>query len=481
MKNIFYKYSLLALSAGVLLTSCDPEIDAPSKSSGTADFTSYLAVGNSLSAGYADGGLYLEGQLSSPSALLAQQFQAVGGGDFKQPLFSEAQKNGSGYLKLTGFTAQGSPITQNVTTELAVRGLNEKGSPLYTKYTGNVNNVAVPGIRVADVKTQGYGSTQGNAFFERLTDNPGMTYLQYVQAQAQASNYTFFSLWIAENDVLGYATSGGAFSGGMLNSDTRTITPLAKFDENFTALLNALDTNGKEGILVTVPDVTTIPFFTAVGPSVKKALTDANAPGFVALTGSGSTRVQVGTTQINAAQNGVYFPLTSSSYIPLLGQKTGKYWRDLAKQVSTSKDPLVIRGTLTALLANYQIDTTQMFGFSAGNPIPSALLLDVAEQTTVKSAITSFNDIIKAQATARGLALWDANAYFSQIQTGFGKNGVAYSPAYITGNLFSLDGVHLTPRGYAVATNEMIQVINAKYNSNVPLIDETQYRAVLLP
>ncbi|MHA6249495.1 SGNH/GDSL hydrolase family protein [Pontibacter sp. CAU 1760] len=481
MKNIFYKYSLLALSAGMLLTSCDPEIDAPASTAGEADFSSYLAVGNSLSAGYSDGGLYLEGQVASPPALLAKQFEAVGGGEFKQPLFTEAQKNGSGYLKLTGFTAQGSPITQNVTTELAIRGVNEKGAPLYTKFTDNINNLAIPGIRTADVKTQGYGSTQGNAFFERLTNNPGQTYLQYVQAQAQAADYTFFSIWMAENDVLGYATSGGAFSGGMLNADIRTITPLAKFDENYSALVSMLATEGKEGILVTIPDVTAIPFFTAVGPSVKGALTSAGAPGFVALTGSGSTRVQVATAQINAPQNGVYFTLTSSSYIPLLGQKTGKYWRDLAAQVSPSKDPLVVRGTLAAILANYQIDTTAMFGFTAGNPIPSALLLDVAEQTTVKSAITSFNDIIRAQATARGLALWDANAYFNNIQTGFGKNGVAYSPAYITGNLFSLDGVHLTPRGYAVATNEMIMAINAKYNSNVPLLDETQYRAVLLP
>jgi hypothetical protein len=58
---------------------------------------------------------------------------------------------------------------------------------------------------------------------------------------------------------------------------------------------------------------------------------------------------------------------------------------------------------------------------------------------------------------------------------------VAYSPAFITGNLFSLDGVHPTPRGYAIIANEMIKAINGKYQARIPTVDVTQYRAVLFP
>ncbi|GAB3202889.1 hypothetical protein ABID22_001123 [Pontibacter aydingkolensis] len=480
MKKFFYKSSVLALTAGILLTSCDPEIDAPDPSSGEADFTSYLAVGNSLSAGFADGGLYRESQLSSLPAILADQFEEVGGGEFVQPLFSEAQANGSGYLKLVGFTPQGTPITETVTTNLAIRGLTSKNTPLYTKFTNNINNLAIPGIRVADIKTAGYGSTQGNPYFERLTDNPGLTYLQYVQAQAQAANHTFFSLWIAENDVLAYATSGGAFSGGMLNSDAQRITPVNTFTANYTELVDALTAGGKEGVLATVPDVTAVPFFTTVGGSVKQLLAANKIPAVVALTESGNSRIVITPSQINV-EGGVYFPLTASAYAPLLGTPTGRYWRLLARQVSSSPDPVTVNATLTAILANYQIDTTQMFGLSQGNPLPSALVLDAAEQVNIKNATTAFNDIIKAQATAKGLALWDAYGYFNSIKNGFVRNSVTYSPSYITGNLFSLDGIHLTPRGSAIAANEIIKAINSKYNSTVPQVDETQYRAVLLP
>lgn len=475
MKKFFYKSSALALLAGVLLTSCDAEIDTPSSSAGQADFTSYIAVGNSLSAGYADGGLSRAGQMASVPAILAEQFKAVGGGEFTQPLFSEDQSNGSGYLRLAGFTPLGTPITAPVTDKLAVRGLNEKGTPLYTKYTENVNNVSVPGIRMADVQTAGYA--QANPFFERLINNANQTYLQYVQAQAEAANHTFFSVWMAENDILGYATSGGAFE----SQPGRGITPVNDFDQNFTALLNVLTADDQKGVLATIPDVTSIPFFTTVGPSIKQVLTANNIPGLRIITGSGRTRTSIGTAQINAAQQGVYLPLTAAAYAPLIGQPTGKYWRDLAAQASTSKDPVVIKLTLAGLLLNYGIDTTAMFGLSEGNPLPSALVLDAAERQTIKSATDTFNGIIKAQAEARGLALFDANAYFNSILGGFAANGVNYSPAYITGNLFSLDGVHPTPRGYAIVSNEMIKAINAKYNANVPQVDVTQYNTVLFP
>lgn len=477
MKNLFYKTGALALFAGVLLTSCDPDIDTPSSSAGTADFTSYVAVGNSLSAGYADNGLTLPGQQASLPAILASQFQKAGGGAFEQPLFPEDKPNGSGYLRLAGFTPQGQPITQPVTTDLAVRGQNEKGAPLYTKYTENVNNLAIPGIKTADIKTPGYGSTQGNAYFERLADNPAQTYLQYVQAQAEAANHTFFSVWIAENDVLGYATSGGAFE-----TDPRyKITPVADFDANFKELLDVLTADKQKGVLITVPDVTSVPFFTTLGPSIKQVLATNNIPGMVAITGSGRDRTQFAAAQIGAAENGIYFPLTASSYAPLIGQPTGKYWRELAKQLSPSQDPLVVRLTLAGVLANYGIDTTAMFGLSAGNPLPSALVLDPVEQAKIKTATEGYNQIIKAQATARDLAFFDANAYFKSIQGGFAANNVGYSPAFITGNLFSLDGIHPTPRGYAVVANEVIDAINAKYNANIPKADITQYDAVLFP
>jgi hypothetical protein len=59
--------------------------------------------------------------------------------------------------------------------------------------------------------------------------------------------------------------------------------------------------------------------------------------------------------------------------------------------------------------------------------------------------------------------------------------GVGINSAFITGGAFSLDGIHLTPRGNAVIANVFIDAINAKYASTIPAIDITQYRGVKFP
>ena len=78
--------------------------------------------------------------------------------------------------------------------------------------------------------------------------------------------------------------------------------------------------------------------------------------------------------------------------------------------------------------------------------------------------------------------MFDVNKYFNErFANPFILNGVAYSSSFITGNVFSLDGIHLTPRGAAIVANEFINVINKGYNARIPKVDETQYRAVVFP
>jgi hypothetical protein len=64
---------LPASAAIVLIFGCEPNIDVPAPSSGGADFSNYIAVGNSLTAGYADGGLYDDAQMQSYPAIIAGQ------------------------------------------------------------------------------------------------------------------------------------------------------------------------------------------------------------------------------------------------------------------------------------------------------------------------------------------------------------------------------------------------------------------------
>src|SRR3954468_12941406 len=84
------KYQLFTLAAIFMLTSCKPSFDDPKYDNGEADFSSYVALGDAYTAGFADNALYAEGQMNSYPSLLAAQFKKAGGnGVFKIPLIDQ--------------------------------------------------------------------------------------------------------------------------------------------------------------------------------------------------------------------------------------------------------------------------------------------------------------------------------------------------------------------------------------------------------
>ena len=60
-----------------------PAVEIPIK--GSADFTKFIALGDSYTAGMMSGSLFNEGQAVSMGKILATQFATVGGGAFNQP------------------------------------------------------------------------------------------------------------------------------------------------------------------------------------------------------------------------------------------------------------------------------------------------------------------------------------------------------------------------------------------------------------
>jgi hypothetical protein len=75
----------------------------------------------------------------------------------------------------------------------------------------------------------------------------------------------------------------------------------------------------------------------------------------------------------------------------------------------------------------------------------------------------------------------DANGLLKQFATPQVINGATISSAFITGNLFSLDGIHLTPMGYAIAANAFIKAINQTYGSSISVVDIAKFRGVKFP
>ena len=104
LKYIFYSAALLCFAAACEQEVIDnsaspcpsddpsifcPEADSPpcpaDASAGSADFSKFVAIGTSYTAGFQAGALFTEGQNNSLGQILATQFACVGGGEFNQP------------------------------------------------------------------------------------------------------------------------------------------------------------------------------------------------------------------------------------------------------------------------------------------------------------------------------------------------------------------------------------------------------------
>lgn len=115
--------------------------------------------------------------------------------------------------------------------------------------------------------------------------------------------------------------------------------------------------------------------------------------------------------------------------------------------------------------------------------LTDAQVLTEVEAGRVAAAVTAYNASLKSLATQFKLAFVDANAKMVELSStsGLQFDGVKYSANFVTGGSFSLDGVHLTGRGYAVIANEFIKAINAQYKSTLPQVNPNNYSGVTFP
>ena len=138
-------------------------------------------------------------------------------------------------------------------------------------------------------------------------------------------------------------------------------------------------------------------------------------------------------------------------------------------------------GSLGSTAVGNHLGGRAPYGLTNLNPLESKHVLDVDEVTAAEAAVTAFNAILSAEATTRGLAYVDINTALTTAATrGYTANGITYSTTYITGGIFSLDGIHLTPAGNAVVTNEIIKAVNTKYGSTLTELNNALFSSLIL-
>ncbi len=540
--NRFAKFGL----AGVLLAcSSEDELtrdwiatnEPDPVSTGSLDITKYVAVGNSLTAGAADGALFPAGQELSYPSIVGKQFALAGGGEFNNPNVILA-KNGTGRrsidikaAKKFLDTGEGSLSDVLVTAD---------ASPL-SQNTVEVNNFGVRGARAIDIVRPGYGAT--NEYFGAFQS----TATASVIGDATSAKGTFFSLWIGSNDVLGYALDGGTHD-GFNPSNPRTITETSAFKAAVSEALDALTAGGATGVILTAPPVTTIPYFQVVttlrnGVELIPSLTDAQA------------------NQLNGAFN-VPFPS------PITGVKPGyNSLIDLAKKrmiidvaeaerrkvtwKAGNNAPIITDESLTAIdlsaiamlppgsivvpkirqaSSTNRVGLSDLFPLSALNtlgvpqpqtdgtvsvpgvmdPLGDEFTLTEEEQIKIITAVAAFNEVIRGQvATRAGVHLVDLDPLFADVSglsptqaeafrmseagiaaadgvegrevSGINLVPLSFDLTMFFNSLFSADFIHPNPRGAALIANEIIDVVNKKYDADIPLVNPLNFPGINAP
>jgi len=426
-QTIFRSASLLA---AVALFAAFPA------SARAQQFQQYVALGDSLTAGWQSGCLVQRNQLTSYPAVLAS---ILLDGDFEMPLVQEVALSGSGSPQCLGavFVPPAS---------LSVEPMSEMDGPLNALLPRPYNDLGIPGAEVADLTTLTHGDANGTDLeklsalvLRNVTGSPfdGTSAVNQAGALlAPAASSAIATLWIGSNNTLGASTSG-------IVVDGVTLVSQADFQASYSAIIAGIPP-GVQLIVANISDVTSIPFSTTIPP----VLVDP------------ATRQPV---------------IVNGSVVPLLGPGDAGY---PCTPVPPDQGCGLPPGSLVNLPASSLLGQGIGIPVAAGGtglPLPHGsvdgtgahpgVVLYPDDIALLEQKTSEYNSVI---ANSSGDAvLVDTNTRFNEIsQRGYSLGGITLTTSFLTGGIFSYDGVHPSTIGYTIVASEFIKAINDQTGSS---------------
>jgi lysophospholipase L1-like esterase len=399
-----------AVGALVVLAGCESKraLLGPTTPAGGDLFKSYIAIGNSITAGYQSGGINDSTQRQSYARLLSLQmgtqyhYPSIAGRGCPPPIANTQ----TGALVGAGSTA----LTCDLRAAASV--------------TDILNNVAVPGARVLDPTN--VATVASNPLTDLILG--GKTQVQ----KALEAQPTFATIWIGNNDVLVAGLSGIIVPQPALGQ-AGIISTQAQFQTAYDAMIAQLIAGAPtvKGVLIGVAQVGNL-------PSLSSGALIAATPALqTAISAAARKPVTVHPDCIGSA---------SLINVPSLVAAIAAN--------SPAAPPVIV-------CAKNEV------GFPF--PVGDLYVLDAAEQATLSATITGYNTYIKSKADAIGFAYYDPNILFAAKRASgeIPAFPILNNPTATFGTLISLDGVHPAAAAHLLIANELIGVINTKYGTSL--------------
>ena len=456
--------------------NCDGETD-PDLSQGNLNLQTFLALGDSFTAGVADNALFIDSQINSIPNLLASKLQLISESEFNQPLMNDnygeltfgGQRIGSPRLVLNGMPT---PIDQVITNYEQISSPTDCTNIL----PGPYNNMGVPGVKMTHYAAPGYGnlnnlsSGTANPYFIRMASTPNSSILD----DAILLEPTFFSLWAGIWDIVSYATGGGA------NSE---IIDFSTFITHYNNIINSLISNGTtQGVLINLPNPLRFFYFT---------LFPHNSPSYIALDNSQVTTLNNAYSSYNQNINTAYSDGLISdqerSMRTILFQESinnaiviedeyltnlGAYGIPNIRQAN-EQDLILINAQRFIGTEAVPGDMNSINGYNI--PLSDQWVLTPNEQEIINSSVSSFNQHILTVASTNNLAHFDIysiieDAFSNGIQFGQNISNALGQNSFTLENFFTgligFDGIHFTPKFNGYISNKILELLDSHYGSN---------------
>ncbi len=489
-------------STALIVQSCSPVLTPQPGTGSLGSLVSagtplrYVALGNSLTAGYQSGAVVAsEVQYAYPTLMAKQMGLSFGDGADQYQYLQYPDNGGIGSRnRITSFDATGTPQFAFVSLSTA---------PSNVALARPYNNLGIPGALLRDMNppsndplypsrfAPATGNPLYNPFFGAVLRSPATLGRTCVD-QAVRLNPNLVSIFIGNNDVLGYASSGGtagtnfatqALMPGATPAPTETIVFTAQFNALMDSCVRRMP-NAKF-IVGNLPDVMAAPYFTTVGPQLRAGLiATLNNPAVVPAALAGLIKLALpnfpnGIPIRSSAVPGGIKPLAAGDLFVLTSPAgVTAYVQSLIAGIGALAPQIQANPAMAATIIGAAL---------IQNPMPNGLVLDEAEQAVARKSVTEFNQAIAA-AVAKYSAnnqavLFNANAIVEDVRAnGYPFQGQSTVPGtttvignrlrfdFVSGGFFSLDGVHPSSRGYGAVANEMLKVLNKTYGANIPLV-----------
>ncbi len=415
---------------------------------GSADFTRFVALGDSYGAGFQSNSLNENHQQWSWPAVIAKQVglrlctpaDTATSVCFAQPLVS-----------FPGIANE--LILQSIVTPTPViTAAPGQGQPLMLNFARPYNNLSVPGATVGALLT--VTGAEAPSVGEPTVVSFGRFILRGLGTQVQqavAQHPTFIALWIGGNDYLSTIFSG----------DPATLTPTADFKFRYEKVLDDLIAGAPTAGMVVgnlptgvVPYLRLIPPV-VINPTTGQPLLVDPVTGFPAATGVPLFYLAK-TGQKDAQGNDIVAPIAPTTLIPF-----------------HTRAKLVQGFGLSALFKNIPPFSQLPH---VGEPLATTDVITAEEYAAVVARVAEYNAVINAAASARQIPVADVAGLFNRVFSATGEHlgPITVTAAPVSGGFFNLDFFHLTDLGYLLMGNEFIKAINAGYDTEIPLASIVQ-------